>query len=79
MKRLGTILLLVFAAIALVWGGFISGKGWQEHKLKECVKKWGETMELLERVEKSGETRLKLEKERSEIRLNECYLKLPRR
>jgi len=63
MNRLGIILLLVFAAIVLAWGGFIAGRGWHDHMKAKCVRGFSECLILLEQMEG---------------RLNECRLKLPR-
>lgn len=63
MKRLGTILILIFAAIVLTWGGFIVGRSYREHSIKKCAKGFGECMQLLEDMEG---------------RFNDCRLKLPR-
>ena len=63
MNRLGTVLLLIFAAVVLAWGGFIAGRSYREHSVKKCAKGFGECMILLERMEN---------------RLNECRLKIPR-
>lgn len=64
MKRLGTILILLFVAILLTWSGFIAGRSYCEHSTKKCAKGFGECMELLEGVESQ---------------LNKCHLmRLPR-
>jgi protein-S-isoprenylcysteine O-methyltransferase Ste14 len=64
-RSLGTVLLLILAAIVLAWGGFIAGRSHRELSIQKCAKGFGECMTLMEMCgSKLDECRLKLPAER---------------